>query len=668
MSGQVEIHSQSNIIEGEFHEKIFYHWVTFDSIYLWKGLDSTWITAHKLDGLWKITPKNVEEDSSWLLLLRVFSSGDTAKDKLLIHFLELLEKGRIDTNLSKVRYPDIEVYLVIESSEKINVVINQRKRIFSTTFNKINGFWKSTDSTSILRSLNLQKDTSYQNIIMFFGLGGNIPSSSLDEEKLTNLWIENVLKNKNNFYSLMFRDNKNQWNWVWFEKLNQEKYAFLLKRRQARDFTMVEKLVDKKTGIYWWWLIPAFVIGIFIGGFLMPKIKSKLKKSNEIEQDSEKDTKLMIYYNFYHALYLLREKNEVELLLGKNEDFVQWFERITNILSEHTKIEKISNRTIIESMALKELIPISKKLDHLFKDLKSQLDHDLKRNNKRREFELLPKDKESLKEWAERFIDSFNEIEKKYGELDIKKKTIEKSEENIIIGENLKSFYDELITESSAINEKHKFALRPNNKELFRDWVTRIIDSFSDIESKYKDLQTSNSNNKALEQRVNDLISNSNNIRQENERLASLRENFEFISKIARSLSEGISNFCLYHRKQEDMYSPTILYTLVNYSITNLFSSFVDGEELKQKIMLANLFNISMKFPKIGAFDKAKNIILSKYRNIDSSANEFSISSEIHPEDQFFQQVINLMRNSSGLNLAPFYFNIDKNGKIHRAN
>ncbi len=112
-----------------------------------------------------------------------------------------------------------------------------------------------------------------------------------------------------------------------------------------------------------------------------------------------------------------------------------------------------------------------------------------------------------------------------------------------------------------------------------------------------------------------------------------------------------------------------LLSLLINHSLYHLAMGRAVGEPVLESAMLKNLCLISHRLSaKYTGFKHA----LSKFdgsfqENVAFAEGELAVGTR-HEDSKFFQLALKHLRSYPQVNLSPFYFDIAKDGKIHRAN
>lgn len=121
------------------------------------------------------------------------------------------------------------------------------------------------------------------------------------------------------------------------------------------------------------------------------------------------------------------------------------------------------------------------------------------------------------------------------------------------------------------------------------------------------------------------------------------------------------------YKETADVTPTAILSFLINHSLSKLHVAIYNGDEIKELTMLNNLYLISEKMREVRGFNlgfEGLNKIFNAKFLLELNLSE---STEEHRDDRLFQVMLNCLIQK-GINIAPFYIDIDKDGKLHRVN
>lgn len=134
-------------------------------------------------------------------------------------------------------------------------------------------------------------------------------------------------------------------------------------------------------------------------------------------------------------------------------------------------------------------------------------------------------------------------------------------------------------------------------------------------------------------------------------------------SAIANNFQHGLG----YYLSQNDPAATAIVSALVNYSLSRLCQGYAEQKQELVDAMLANLYTIAERLKDVHGFDLATREMLKNYTGIDSLRDKLDTTSKDHRDARMFQVLLKHLRETGRHDLAPFYFAVDQDGKVHYA-
>ena len=118
-----------------------------------------------------------------------------------------------------------------------------------------------------------------------------------------------------------------------------------------------------------------------------------------------------------------------------------------------------------------------------------------------------------------------------------------------------------------------------------------------------------------------------------------------------------------------DVASGGLLAFLISYSASGLLLGLVEGKETLQAAMSKNIYMITSR---LASSHEGFKLSLSSFdRMVDMTSpfpEEMLAPGSAHQDSKMFQMTLRYMRNYSKVDLSPFYFDVDKDGRVFRAN
>jgi len=228
-------------------------------------------------------------------------------------------------------------------------------------------------------------------------------------------------------------------------------------------------------------------------------------------------------------------------------------------------------------------------------------------------------------------------------DIEIQKgKIIDIQKENYELSLKIKSLEEEINTMNN-LSEIGTIAQETYNK-LTKDVEAPFFNSKIEIKTWFK----------SLPELLNDMHQNPNKLK-----------SIEKLIWLDAYLDQGQRN---YFDKDPDnnIASAAMLSFLINHSLVELCFAVYLGDEIKIQGMLNNLFIISDKLnnKSIYGFDAALKWLKDQFPLDSSSQLPWSV--ERDSNGRYFQVVLDQLK-AVGIDISPFYFNIDENKKLRRA-
>ncbi len=315
----------------------------------------------------------------------------------------------------------------------------------------------------------------------------------------------------------------------------------------------------------------------------------------------------------------------------------------------------------------------NKKIDDFFKQFFDKIGNNRNDKQEKRKYYVFTYWIKSLNELVKEFEDLIRMKENEIYNLSLKPdegkyeslfKEHNKTLDNLNRIESIRKNLEDEKGKLSNEKENLERMLKEKNEECSR--LVGSLNKTEDMKKEYLEINKKNKNelddrNKRIKEMSEEVIKINTNLNLSDKKLREV----DTIMKISSNFSQGQRN---YFDNVNDIAGAAIVSFLINYSLFQLCRSIITDKDKLKYVMLNNLLKISNTFNnEIRGFNNAYvecQKIFDTLNNINLRIEE---STESHNDDKIFQAFINYLRNSRKTNLAPFYFDIDKNGKINRA-
>lgn len=695
--------------QGNDHSQtIYYHWEERNQLLLWIGDYENRITATLEEGKWAWSPKDIENKPDWIEILKERTpSGykeeyekDLAKSgELLIGFLNyILEKQPYN---AKVRSPESYIYFYLKKlndKETVDIVFASAEGSPGFYFEKKDKLWEKPGIINVTEFFQLPDTNSFKNIFE-----KDFPE--IFNNKLSVFWnslIEEFLKIKDpRCYYYKTKAGKDRVLLV--EQIDRRGFIELHRPLPVK----VEKekiqtgIIKKEKGFkvllsrYWHTLILSILLVFVLSLLVYKTIRSKTLNADNLKSRI-KD------FLSKDELYLkdLETLSERKKKLGKKvDDIIEIFDSLDKIieLGKAAKVHYDRFETTDEKKTPTKWIE-----DEFRKlDLNSKTISDLENSMKKIEAE----NKKVVNEMAEMIKkEDIPETGKKTG-ADKKEGVVSQSKKLSVFSKLIKYFKrskkenkdknenhksnDDNLTEKwqsikKLINELKKFKeFEEENNRIAKEMSEKYQAKGEDLTSKWQFIvHLINEKDKTIETKEGEIEQIkgvhedvSKKFDAEKMQRQNIINDCKKIDSLNDTLLNGQREILEYSPGQEPEIAVMISF-LIYYSLYHLKQAFIDGNELRQGIMLHNLEKISDSLKEkhqvfgnktFKAFEIGYDKIFHDFpvsRDIEIVASE-----ERHDSDRIFQSILRRLRDLSEqrLNFRPFYFAVDKQEKVHKA-
>ncbi|MCI0695231.1 hypothetical protein L0337_24895 [candidate division KSB1 bacterium] len=363
-----------------------------------------------------------------------------------------------------------------------------------------------------------------------------------------------------------------------------------------------------------------------------------------------------VAYKCYATLKQSQNKNGYALgLVSENETAEEWFKRFPK------RIETVANSIIEKNSKIARLDKESELLKKEVDLIKAALiKHESEQKERENKIIQLRAEIDNLQKQRDGFQSKTKELQ---AELNLRGKELQKKQEEINdLYSNLndrKNEIDRLLRERD--NLQRKIA-------ALRDELTSTEKELEKKDAEILKLQTK------LKERDEKIINLQNEIEdlkkrlEELEHLARKMSGIKLIKSSIPYLRQGQRNFL---EGSKETGSAAVLCFLVTYSLLQIYRAIFDENEIdetKRNAMLVNLYLITRKLEKTPGFKGASEELMKNFSNINSLEEMLVHSEERHFDDRLFRVLLKYIYDYSHVDLTPFYFDNDENGKVYCVN
>jgi hypothetical protein len=177
---------------------------------------------------------------------------------------------------------------------------------------------------------------------------------------------------------------------------------------------------------------------------------------------------------------------------------------------------------------------------------------------------------------------------------------------------------------------------------------------------------------KAVEQERNGLLKTQSELEKKLEEATRKGEDTQVVVEaigraieMANSLQQGLRYFL---DQKNDPAAAAVISALVNYSLSRLCRGYLEDDDELVDAMLVNLYTISGRLEDVYGFGAVVQEMEKSYTGIKSLHQRLVKTDRSHADDRMFQAFLKHLREQGQIDLAPFYFAVDQEKKVHYAN
>jgi hypothetical protein len=640
------IHSCANQLCAQTPAPIYYYWVSKDSVYCWRSKAGDPVVASLSGRTWSLKPDSARRDQQWLKALTPLVPSNTLPSEVWVTFLKTLREQPL--NASTVPwYPDAQLYLRYQTPDSVLVTFIKSEKSETIGFAKKGQKWEPV-SKNILSELSLTLPAI--NVV----LGPEIPVTDSETAAAAwNDWISASLENQNTKGPRRYLNPDNTPGWIWQEALIENDWnrrLSLPKPSQGQEANPTGSAATGSPykdgentthipfyGQWWFWVVVdviAFLLIIWmwrkratIGARILQWRKSR---EPDLRHKAKSHSKKKTASSRTKGTPPIQTFDRGDGLEKVCEDYIEVAEQSVADLLEKLRSHVESERSrIIEEYNLVDLAP--EKVTNLI-DLgtEAELCYDALQRE-----QALPNHTSDLKLYPGKLskIDWLSQLPNSVVSIDL------------------------------AMKEQEAWRAKHDSEQQLRSTLERDL---SDTRGKLEQLSQKAKGDKALtEKQVTDL---STQLEQQRRKSEDLEASIDGIGKTITSAATYIHQGLRYYIDQSDNPAyAAVVAALINYSLFKLCTGMATQDNAIRDAMLVNLHSISSKMSAVYGFKSALEEIEKAFPGI-GSATALTRSTQSHPDDKLFQLLLKYIRDYAQLDLAPFYFAVDKDKKVHYAN
>lgn len=384
----------------------------------------------------------------------------------------------------------------------------------------------------------------------------------------------------------------------------------------------------------------------------------------------------------YETLKQSQKNNAFQFsLFSDNETAERWFKKLPNIFNQFNRFvaETKTERARLNGK-LKALETDKEAYELKQQEILSSLDAELEKS--KNQIDRLSKEKDDFQEVVNalqaKLKSAQSESAKKQD--DINNLQSDLAAKTISLGQKRQEIVD-LQEQKNVLQAKSEklqtdFALKTKLVEQKHQEVVSLQKHGENLQREINTLQLDGAvKTKELAQKQQAIFSLEAKLKEREEEIVSLKKKgveremklleLEWVLKLSVYLQKGER---YYLDEKNDSATAATLSFLLTFSLSKLHEAIVRDESIRRNAMLVNLYSISRKLEKTLGFRGAAEELEKHVTNINVLEKSLTCTEERHYEDKMFQMFLRNLRNFGRLDLGPFYFDINGDGKVHFAN
>ena len=636
---------------------IYYHWVNENYLLLWKDVNEEPVKAVFVikENTWDLPPGTLS-DKKWHGVLKDCIPKDyikeipTGKEVWRVFLNYIHEEKRPDNNKMELKFPDVSFYVQSFPENKKKLIFITGSELFGfsrTTINfktfdpRITGLLQLKDLKVFKESLNLEIEKG-------------------KEWDFWNVWVKQIIESNDPlFYNYRTKDGKTQW--LWAEKVESKDLITGLRSQPLKPKIKIEKVtVTKPVPVYLKELIynnvNLIIIGVvfFLLLCLYVIIGLRIRRLKSIPVENIK----ILFDNLRKEDKQIVE--DMQDLVQKKETLLSNFDKKLGFFSEENQVLQLGEGVMEYYQTLDK--------NEKNQDPKTWIEGELRDLNNYRKV-TVPKLKEQRDKLDEERKELSSENEKISNEMrnyyNVGGKNLAERWAAVV---NLINNQNKLIQSQMKVAKEMTHHHKAEGNDLSEKWtsIENLINTQKDlIQTRERDMEKLQQHHQAEIAKFNIDEIRWKQINDDLEKIESLNQMLWNSQRDIQNNSPG---------KSPEI--AAIVSFLIYYSLFHLKEAVYHDQKRKKDMMLSNLLVITGKMKE--RHDVLNNKLFEGFKIANdkiprdfpgSKIEEFESSTSVHKNAYLFQNLLGRLRDlsNSRLNFKPFYFDLDKDGKVHIA-
>ncbi len=677
---------------------VLFHWATQNKVYLWTSPDDTTPTIATLtSNEWD--PVASDELQAWQPIMRKVFKGyhptvdaDKFSDQQLwVFMLTKLRNEYTSVKWSKSRMPSAEVYVRKTDDKTVNVTFfwkeKQATKSESFVFNLVGQTWRKAGSIPLFEIFNLPETSKELLPVFDIPPDGSVPTRD-QWPTIWDNWIKNFINSEEAVRPVMYRDQVNSLQWLWRERIEPDaKMPTAPRQMPPRPDTLPDPFqISTTTGgavesstLNWRAILISVTILAVIAlalWLLKDQIKAWLHRFTGCPGVTNNQTRQAL---------VSREGLEALNKLARERCL-----REPSMSNEHLKALVINSLDWVHQAYLAEMN--SNEFLSASDELKAAILNDYKREiGVDQVDERLLKRHMSLGQISEEAVSQINQVQ---GLLYVRRVLKNQLNKEFLTDEEwLKHWpavvneldsllissqqdYAALSTQHEQKNGQHEKELQRREKEIkagveselkaLRGNLQTQTDGFAAVSSKFID----------AEKKIVDLRAQLTTESEEKELAVSAKKHFEDKAKEiqrVQNLSQDLRRlvhgyFSDQQTKDGELRSVGLVATLINFSLYQMCLSIMEDEADLKRAMAQNLFRSAQLFSQSSGYEAVHASLKHFDPRIESALDELRNLGNHAIDDRLFQAFLSKLKKDTGVNLGPFFIDLDEQKRITRVN
>lgn len=612
---------------------VYYHWVTRDTVYLWRTEnDLRPVRAVRGQGAWSLDPAAAAKDAAWLEVLRAETPGLPPRADPWQAFLKRLSEEQPQDGWARVRKLDLQIYLRPRTPERATLTFVKDGNAAMVEFEKREGKWGANPPERLTQLTN----TYPAEARAVLGAQDLPPPERLAEA--WGVWVDKFAAQPAPGAKLTPAEANGRPLAVWQERLTEGEWfrrVTLFPPAQPRPAeppaqpdvrpTVVGTTVPLYKELWFRLLLGAVLVTLVAVGWNQKKRFSSIGDPNvkKLAARRKRAARKKVEQRG-GSVFDHEEGDDGGALDGVYDEFLK--STAEGLKRLRAEVEGVQSRFVqevgmggLKAEEARELL----KLGEAARACRGMLMLAPSPNGGPGA-SLFPDSKRSGQQWLAGLPDSVNSVIN-----ELRQVTAEADR----LGEEVKSHIAKNAQQASALQKKVD-ELKASERERAELEGEKLR-----LQRELEAAQKSGEDSQAV---INAVAQ---------------------ASAIANNFQHGLG----YYLSQTDPAATAIVSALVNYSLSRLCQGYAEQRQELVDAMLANLYTIAERLKDVHGFDLTTRELVKSYTGIASLRDTLDTTSKDHRDARMFQVLLKHLRETGRHDLAPFYFAVDQDGKVHYA-